>query len=151
MNPEPPETLTHPVFGELRWEEQSGWWFAQVNDASGEWLDVIVDPGGGDRLAAVEAAADLYQRALAAERRVIRDATRDELLELYNDAWRGEDPELTAGQFLERLEFTFIRLCPDADVIPIVMSYAAGELFGGHAVDVELDHDLNVTGTNLVG
>ena len=146
-----PETLTHPVFGEARWQEQYGWWFAQVRDAAGEWLDIVIQPGDGDRLASIEPAAELYRRAVKSERRIIRAAIRDELLELYNDTWRqGDEPKLTAGQFLDRLEFVYIGLRPTWDV-PIVFSYAAGELFGGHCVDVEVDGDLQVIDTTLVG
>ncbi|HVL12841.1 MAG TPA: hypothetical protein VM529_09755 [Gemmata sp.] len=72
-----PDSLTHPVFGEIRWDEQSGWWYAQVRDAAGEWLDVFIEPDEGDRIAAVEPAAELYRRALKAERRIIKAAIRD--------------------------------------------------------------------------
>ena len=73
------------------------------------------------------------------------------MLELYNETWRrGNDRKLTAGQLLDRLEFVYIGLRPTWDS-SIVLSYAAGELFGGHSVDVEVDADLQVTDTDLVG
>ncbi len=42
------ESLTHPVFGDLRWEAKFSWWLTQIRLESGEWLDVIVAPGDDD-------------------------------------------------------------------------------------------------------
>jgi hypothetical protein len=145
----PPDALNHPIFGEVRWQEEYGWWFAQVRDAAGEWLDVVIEPDEGDRRAVIEPAAQLSTRALKAERQIIKAAIRSELLELYNDTWRQEgERKLTADQLLGRLEFVYIGLRPTWDV-PIILSYAAGDLFGGHSVDVEAD--LQVIDTGLVG
>jgi len=137
------------VFGKLRWEER-GVWFAQVRDSSGEWLDVVVEPGDGDRTAVVEPAAALYKKVIRSERRILRDAVRLELLELYNDVWVQDETALTAGQLIEQLEFQFLAITPDSDP-PVVLGYDAGDLFGGHTVDVEVDDKLKVVGTNLVG
>lgn len=146
-----PESITHPLFGELRWDDQSESWFAQVRDSAGEWLDVVIEPGDEERHSVVERAASLFQRALPAEPRIQRAAVRQELLELYNDTWRrNDDPELTANDLIARLKFTFIKLQPGWDN-PVTLSYDAGDLFGEHAVDVELDEKLRVTGTDLVG
>src|SRR6516165_4729611 len=101
------ELNTHPVFGELRWEQEYGWWSTQVRLSAAERLDVIVNPGDDDRFAFIESAAKLYCRAMRAERRILRDALREELLELYNDTWRrGEEPELTAKELMSRLKFS---------------------------------------------
>jgi hypothetical protein len=147
----PANTLKHPVFGKLQWQAQYGWWFAQVRDASGEWLEIVVDPGDDDRMAVIEPAAALYKKAIRSERRILRDAVRLELLELYNDTWRRSgDPKLSTTAFIEQLEFTFIKLQPGWD-IPVILSYGAGDLFGGHSVDVEVDAKLKVIDVDLVG
>ena len=70
------ESITHTVFGELRWDQKYAWWFAQVRLPSAEQLDVIVNPGDEDRFAFIEPAAKLYRRAMKAERRILRDANR---------------------------------------------------------------------------
>lgn len=146
-----PETVTHPVFGELRWEADSGWWYTQVRDAAGEWLDVVVEPDGEDRLTFLARAAELYSRTIRAERRLLRTAVGKELLELYNDTWRRSDePELTADEFISRLKFAYVAIRPDWDTA-VVLSYNAGELFGGHSVDVELDSQLRYLDVNLIG
>ena len=142
------ESLTHAVFGELRWEAESSWWFTQMRLPSGDWLDVIVDPGDEDPSTFIEQAATLFRRAMDAERRILHEAVRGRMLDLY-DAWRQEgEPELSAAGLEERLELTFVRL---DTVSPIVLSYWPAEVFGGHSVDVMVDERLRVTGVGLVG
>jgi hypothetical protein len=138
----------HAVFGELRWEEESSWWFTQLRLDSGEWLDVIVAPGEADPSTFVEQAARLFGRAMAAERKLLHEAVRARILDLYN-AWRQEDePELTAEGLEKQLQLTFVRL--DA-IAPLVLSYWPGDVFGGHCVDMTVDEQLRVTGVGLVG
>ena len=150
MNSEP-ETISHPVFGELRWEAARSVWFTQIRDSAGEWIDVSVEADEGDRIACLDRAADLYSRAMRVERQLFRIAVQNELLELYNDTWRrADEPKLTANEFMSRLAFTFIQLRPDWDSA-VVLSYDAGELFGGHSVDVELDSELHYLDVNLIG
>lgn len=154
MPPNSPEAVTHPVFGELRWERSV--WFAQVRDAS--WMiDVSVEPGTGDRLACLDQAADLYSRALRAERQLLRTAIDNYLLELFNDGWRlsdGQDEtdqvELTAEEFAARLRFEFIKVSPDAR-FAVELGYDAGDTFGGHAVFVRLDRNLRYLSAALIG
>jgi hypothetical protein len=143
------ELNTHPVFGELRWEQEYGWWSTQVRLSAAERLDVIVNPGDDDRFAFIESAAKLYCRAMRAERRILRDALREELLELYNDTWRrGEEPELTAKELMSRLKFSLIEI---DTVVPITLNYEAAGLFGGHSVAVEVDEELQFQDIDLQG
>lgn len=150
MSPPKPETLHHPTFGELRWDDKGQWWFTQIRDKAGEWLDVVIDPGDGDRLAVVEAAAELYRRAIPEEPRILKQAIKQELLELYNDVWVQDGVQLTASQLAKQLQFSFIKLQPDF-CVPIILSYEAGDLFAGHCVDVEVDNQLQVIDVNLIG
>lgn len=142
------ESLTHPVFGELRWEAENSWWFTQMLRPSGDWLDVIVDPGDEDPAAFVERAATLFRQAMDAERRIRHEVVRGWVLALH-DAWRQEDePAPTAEELEERLELTFVRL---DTVCPVVLSYWPGEVFGGHSLDGTVDERLQVAGVGLVG
>lgn len=150
MSGDRPGSTIHPVFGELRWEAGRDCWFTQMRDAAGGWIDVSVTPDeGADRLAVLDPAAELYTRAVRDERRILRTAIKRELLELYNDVW-AQGEQLTAAGLMERLEFSYIHIWPDGPV-PVTLSYAAGELFGGHCVDVELDGQLRFEDINLVG
>ncbi len=151
MNPDQPETVAHPVFGELRWEAERDVWFTQVRDATHEWIDVSVQPDEGDRFACLDRAADLYSRALRAERQLLHTAVDNELLELYNECWHESGwPALSADQLMAHLNLAFIQIRPESDT-PVILSYEAGELFAGHCVDVELDRDLRYLDNNLVG
>ena len=143
------DSITNPVFGNLRWEPQYSWWFTQVSRPSGELLDVIVEPGDGDRVAFLKQAARLYPRVMKAERRILREAIREELLELYNDVWRqGDEPRLTAHELMDRLQLSLVNL---GTVVPVTLSYEAGELFGGHGVAVEVDDELRFEDIDLRG
>ncbi len=142
------ESLIHPVFGNLQWEEKFSWWFAQIRQASGEWLDVIVDPGDDDPAGFVERASRLYIRAMEAERELLREAVNTKLLDLY-ETWRQEDePKLTAEELKDRLVLTFVRI---DTIIPITLSYDLGDVFGEHSVDVNVDSRWQIKGVDLVG
>jgi hypothetical protein len=142
------DSLPHPIFGDLRWEGKYSWWFTQIRLQSGEWLHVIVDPGDDDPSTFVERAAQLYCRAMDAERQILQDAIQSKLLDLY-EAWRQQnEPEMTAEELKNELELTFIRI---DTIIPITLNYWLGDVFGGHSVDVKVDETCRVTGVNLVG
>ena len=143
------EHLTHPVLGTLGWLPEFSHWFAQLPRPSGGRLDVIVDPGDGDRHEFIEPAAGLFRRALKAEPRLRRQAIRAELLDLYNDTWRqAAEPVLSDGELASRLELTLVDV---GTVVPVTLHYEAGELFGGHGVAVELDERLRFDGLDLRG
>ena len=115
------EWLTHPVFGDLRWEGEASWWFTQIRQESGEWLDVIIDPDDDDTSAFIERAAQLYCRTMAAEREILQEAIQKGLLNLY-DKWRqADEPELTAEDLKNQCDLTFVRI---DTVTPTTLSYA---------------------------
>jgi hypothetical protein len=66
----------------------------------------------------------------------------------YNEAWRGEAAPLDADQLARRLELARIGFGADASML---LSYAAGDLFGGHVVDALLDPARTVSRAVLVG
>ncbi len=145
------ETLSHPVFGELAWLPDYSHWFAQIPQADGYYLDVIVNPCDGDRHAFVEPAAKLYKWALKNKRRILADALREELLELYNDTWRQcDEPELTADELTARLELALV-VVSASDIVPVEFSYLAGDLFGGHHPTIGVDAELRFRDIDLRG
>lgn len=141
----------HPILGTLSWSPEDSHWFTQVPLPGGGQLDVIVDPADGDRHEFLPRAAELYQWAVANERRVLGKAMRAELLELYNDTWRRNDsPELSAKELTARLEWQLLQISA-SDVVPVEFSYAASDLFGGHGVAIEVDDDLQFSDIDLRG
>jgi hypothetical protein len=142
------KVIVHPVFGELRWDRKCSWWFAELSVPSAKRLGVIVNPGDEDRFVFLEPAAKLYRRVFKAERRILRDAIREKLLELYNDVWRQGEPKLTEKRLMDRLGLSLI----DIDtVVPLTIWYEAGALFGGHSVAVEIDDELQFQDVDLRG
>jgi hypothetical protein len=142
------ESLTDPVLGELRWETSFSWWFTQIRLPSGEWLDVIIDPGDEDPLAFVRRAARLYSQAMEAEREILGQAIENGLLDLYNE-WRREDErQMTPQEVKNQLALTFIRI---DTITPITLSYDAGDRFGGHSVDVKVNERFQAAEVTLVG
>jgi hypothetical protein len=144
------EKLTHPVLGTLGWLPDYSHWFTQLRLPSGEWLDVIVDPGDTDRYEFLPRAAKLFRWAFDNEQRVLATAIRAELLELYNDTWRGDEPVLSAAELTARLEWTLLTVSA-SDIVPVEFGYHAGELFGGHGVAVEVDAELRFSDIDLRG
>jgi hypothetical protein len=145
------EELTHPVLGTLGWLPDYSHWFTQLRLPSGEWLDVIVGPGDTDRFAFLPQAAELFRWAFDNERRVLAEAIRAELLELYNDTWRQSDETvLSAEELTTQLEWTLLTVSA-SDIVPVEFSYHAGELFGGHGVAVEVDDEFQFRDIDLRG
>jgi hypothetical protein len=149
--PEASEYVTHSVLGKLGWLPDYSHWFTQLQLPSGDWLDVIVDPGDIDRFEFLERGAELFEWAMANERRVLAEAMKVELLELYNDTWRQSDePVLSAKQLTGRLKWELLAVS-DSDIVPIEFSYGAGELFGHHGVTIEVDSELRFRDIDLRG
>jgi hypothetical protein len=122
------ESFNHPVFGNLRWFEKCSWWETRICLESGKWIEMIVDPGDDDPAAFVERAAELFRRAMDAERRILEEGIQNGLLDLY-DAWRQEDePNLTAEGLMGVLDLVFVRI---DTVIPVTLAYGLGDVFGG--------------------
>jgi hypothetical protein len=145
------ETLAHPIFGSLGWLPDYSHWYTQFRLPSGDWLDVIIDPGDGDRHEFLEPGAKLFRWALDNERRILSDAIQAELLELYNGTWRqSEEPELTAGELTARLDWQLV-VVNASEIVPVEFSYGAGELFGYHGVTVEVDANLQFRDIDLRG
>lgn len=145
------EHLTHPVLGTLSWLPEFSHWFTQFRLPSGEWLDVIVDPADDDRHEFLLRAAEMFRWAFDNGRRVLADAMRAELLELYNDTWRqGEEPVLSAEGLTALLEWTLLTVSA-SEIVPVEFSYQAGELFGGHDIAVEVDAELQFCDIDLRG
>jgi hypothetical protein len=145
------EHLTHPILGVLGWLPAYSHWFTQRSLPSGSRLDVIVDPWGGDRYAFLPRAAELFQWAMTNQPRVLADAMRAELLELYNDTWRrGDEPILSAEELTARLDWQLLKISA-MDIVPVEFDYEAGELFGYHGVTVEVDAELCFRDIDLRG
>jgi hypothetical protein len=145
-----PTHINHPVFGEIVWELPRECWFLQVPIPAGGIVDVSIKPHDQDPLLILDIAAETFQGVLRDERRILRDAIREELLELYNGTWCRAGHKLTEPELMEQLRFEYLEINPGW-VVPVILSYAAGDLFAGHSVDVEVDEQLQFSDINLIG
>lgn len=145
------DSFSHPILGMLGWLPEYTHWFTQLRLPSGEWLDVIVDPGDTDRFEFLPRAAELFQWAFQNERPMLDEALRAELVELFNDIWRRSDePRMSESELNTRLEWTLLTVSA-SDLVPVEFGYHAGDLFGGHGVAVEVGLDLQYRDFDLRG
>jgi hypothetical protein len=145
------ETLDHPVFGPLQWQPDTEYWFGSHCLPTGEQLDLIIEPLDEDRHAFLERAIELFHRALANERRILRVAMKEELLELYNDCWRQSDePVLSAKELTQILDWLALSLSA-SEFAPVEFSYGADDLFGGHFVVIHADDQMQYRDVDLNG
>jgi hypothetical protein len=143
------EKLSHPVFGKIEWLPKYSHWSAQISLPTGRRLGVIVAPDG-DRYECLKQAADLFKWVLNNERRILREAIQTVLLALCND-WRQDDePELTADELAEHLQWQLLEIS-DSEAYPVELRYGDGGLFGGHTVVVQLDAELRLSDSYLWG
>ncbi|AWM39983.1 hypothetical protein GobsT_16180 [Gemmata obscuriglobus] len=150
MNAEQPAELViaHAALGELRWTKQSGEWVGRVSSLSGEWSVVIVDEHGSAET--LNTSVMLYQRAIRAERKILRTALRAEVSDLYNESWAGGSGELGEGELLSRLRLELVNV-DVSGYSAIEFHYDGTELFGGHVLVIELDEKLKYQDCDLRG
>jgi hypothetical protein len=144
------ETLSHLILGALEWIPARSHWSTEYQLPSGGRLDVFVEPWPFDRYAFVEWGAELFRWALDNERRLLREALRSYVLELYYDGWRQDDePALSEDEFAARLEWQLLKV-KGSDIVLVEFWYDAEWLFGGHAVVVEVGTGLQYRGSHSV-
>ena len=145
------EYVAHPVLGTLHWLPEFSHWYVQLAFAPSGQLDLIVDPGDGDRHEFLSRAAELFQWAMVNERRVLADAMQARLLELYNNSWRQDgEPEMSSDALTAQLDWQLLTVSA-CNLVPVEYSYDAGELFGYHGVTIEVDAELQFRDIDLRG
>jgi hypothetical protein len=146
--PDADEELKHATLGTLRWDAVCSWWIGDLACAGRGDVELVIDAGDDDPRAFLERAAGLLLQTVAAEESVRENAVDTNILEIY-ETWRHEpEPMLTAQQLARRLELTWVRI---DSAVPVTLSYALGDVFGGHTVDVAVDEHLRIKGVDLVG
>jgi hypothetical protein len=70
------------------------------------------------------------------------------MLEVYNRAWRAEEGPITEDEFARRLELVRVEFGEDGSLL---LSYDAGEMFGGHVLDADFGPTRAFRGASLVG
>src|SRR3954467_6162761 len=124
------QAIYSDVFGRLEWDPQLGCWRGGIDWPPGLHTEVAVWHPGEDVVAGLRTAGEglswlHYQEEHA--RRLVAAA----MLEVYNDAWRGDEEEIVEDDLLGRLELAWVGFEEDGSLL---LSYDAGEMFGGHFI-----------------
>lgn len=139
-------SFVQPPFGKLEWDPILDGWLGGV-EFDGETVEVLILAQEEQMSAALVGAAQslawVQANASQVQRNVLRAAVG-----IYNDSWRlGADP-LNTDEMATALEL--VRICFETDGA-IMLSYGAGDLFGGHIVDAVYCSDRTLQSVNLVG
>jgi hypothetical protein len=141
------EAIHNDVFGRLTWDRELCCWLGGIDWPPGLHTEVAIWQPDEDVAFALRMAQDglgwLRAHEESARRRVAW-----EMLGLYNEAWREEDEPVGEEEFAGRLELVRIGFLEDGSLL---LSYDAGEMFGGHVVDGEFAPDRTFRGAGLVG
>jgi hypothetical protein len=139
-------TLEDPFFGRFTFNERLSWfevkcdWLGEpVSLSLGAGEETTPDVGPARRL--VEHAADWDARA--------RDIAADELLEIKNENWLGDDERpLNREEFKARMTIESIGI----DAGPYIQFYFHdGDLFAGHTIIVTFDEEQGETWAEFAG
>jgi hypothetical protein len=139
--------IFNDVFGRLEWDNELGCWLGGIDWPPGLHTEVAIwhaglDVPAGLRLAQEGLAWLHYQEAQA------RHSVAAAMLATWNESWRGEDDELSEDELAGQFELMRIGFVEDGSLL---LTYDAGDLFGGQVVDGEFGPDRSFRGAGLVG
>ncbi|HZY90391.1 MAG TPA: DUF2262 domain-containing protein [Gemmataceae bacterium] len=134
------------VFGRLEWDSQLGGWLGGIDWPPGLHTEVAIWLPGDDLAGGLRMAGEGLEWLQAHEGQA-RRCVAEEMLEVYKD-WQDAEGPLTTAELFRHLELVRIGLEEDGSLL---LTYDAGELFGGHVVDAEFGPDRSFRGADLVG
>lgn len=101
-------------------------------------VEVTVDYPGYIASDSLSAEGEQYVRHLLASISRAKEFAAADLLETYNESWRGPgEPKLTQDQFCEALQLTAVQVLDEPGAASVVFS--DNDMFGGHAVVVDFE------------
>lgn len=141
------KSISDEVFGELKWDDESGEWIGKVEFVPGHFVTVSFYLDDDPIDIALEKAASTFA-VLKNDEEGYRLATADKLLDLHNESWnRGSriDRKTFAGRI--RLE----SICFYPDDYGTELSYNDGDLFWGHSIIVEVNDEGVIEDADIAG
>lgn len=143
----PRRVVAHPRLGALSYDDHLAWWTGKT-----EWGGAVVkltfQPLEG------ESEAACFERIEATLPKLARDEVEryaaSRLLALHNDSWReAEETEpLDEARFIARITPESIRFDDEGSA---EIGFADGDLFWGHFILVDLDHELTPRDASIAG
>ena len=135
-----PRTITLEQVGELTYDKRFQRYEASVEFRQANFVgDISMDVESPADLAIAKSKLIEAVNVIGALVDCATKAAVDQLLTIYNDGWRGENPELTGPQFSLRLEPCSLWVDEDKEV---GLSLATDGMFPGHAIRVDFDESL---------
>ncbi len=138
----PRPTLRDPRFGKMRWEGSCGWWEADV-DIGGNSVLVQITASEQPDAAVMDRGWRIVERLRGGKLADIYQAAAAHFLGLYNDTWREERPRLASAEFIARLTPSSLGI-DESGAVDLFLD--DGDLFYGHAIALEMDGELILTG-----
>jgi hypothetical protein len=139
--------IMNDVFGRLEWDEELVCWLGGIDWPADLHTEVAIWTPDGDVIAGLQMAREGLDWLKSHEEQV-RHRVTWEMVEVFNNAWRGEDDPMTAEAFFSQLELVRIGFIEDGSLL---LSYDALDLFGGQLVDADFGPDRSFRGAHLVG
>ena len=134
------------VFGSLEWDPLLNCWLGGIDWPRELHTEVAIWIPVGDLSAGLFRAhqsLDWLKLHEEEAHRVVAKAA----LRIYNDAWRDEDEPMSEVEFIHRTELGIAF----KDDESLLLSYGAGEMFGGHVLDGLFDPNRSFRSVDLVG
>jgi hypothetical protein len=141
------EAIYNDVFGRLTWDGRQGCWLGGIDWPLGSHTEVAIWHAGTDVAAGLRTAAESLDWLMSHER-YARRCVAEEMLEVYNHDWRDEPEPITEEDLVRRIELVRVAFGEDGSLL---LTYDAGEMFGGHVLDGEFGADRSFRGAGLVG
>jgi len=77
----------------------------------------------------------------------VKEFAAEDLLELANE-WREDEAEITKEEFIRRIGTPDITINAD---MSMVFTFGSDEMFTDHAIEIYIDENDNITGSDIVG
>jgi hypothetical protein len=135
------------VFGPLSWYGLLDCWLGGIDWPPGLHTEVAIWTAADAGTPDLETARQAFDWLKSHEEHA-RRCVASNMVGLYNDTWRNEEAPISAEEFMGRIELMRIGFPEDGSLL---LSYDAGEQFGGHVLDAEFGPDRSFRDCQLIG
>lgn len=134
FNQPEPEEFEDDVIGTFYWDEEFENWAADYELSEDEAIEIRLDPQGGEVGPLMSRARSFVADLPGGDLHVRRTAAESKLLDLYNSHWNDGDA-ISCDAFIEQLGLVSVEYEPSRTSF----TYDDGDLFGMHAVVIDMD------------
>jgi hypothetical protein len=135
------------VFGALSWHGVLDCWLGAIAWPPGLHTEVAIWTAADAGSAGLRTARQAFDWLKAHEEHA-RRCVASNMVGLYNDTWRNAEEPISADEFMGRIELMRIGIQEDGSLL---LSYDAGEQFGGHVLDAAFGPDRSLRDCQLIG